>query len=115
MDIKERREPEINLSLGCSLAAMKKMKDNQYDLAIVDPPYGIGVNVSMGRRKGDKVSIYKKFYGEDKEAPSPEYFEELFRVSKEQIIWGANHFITRINRDSKGWIVWDKLFSKKIS
>lgn len=45
---------------------------------------------------------------EQNEPMSPQYFKELFRVSKNQIIWGANHFITRINKDSPCWIVWDK-------
>jgi site-specific DNA-methyltransferase (adenine-specific) len=83
-------------------------KDNEFDLAIVDPPYGIGINVNMGRRKGDKPSQYKKFAGEDKEPMSEEYFQELERVSKNQIIWGANHFRAR---NSSCWIVWDKLNS----
>lgn len=104
-----RTDPKINLHLGCSLQAMREMKDNQYDLAIVDPPYGIG-------RSGQKKTICKnpkhnrKYFenkGWDKEIPSPEYFEQLFRVSKDQIIWGANYFAEYLY-PSKGWIVWDK-------
>jgi site-specific DNA-methyltransferase (adenine-specific) len=104
-----KKEPEINLHLGCSLEAMREMKDNQYDLAIVDPPYGI-------KRSGQKLSICKnpnhnrKYFedkGWDNEIPPPEYFEHLFRVSKEQIIWGGNYFAKYLY-PSKGWIVWDK-------
>lgn len=67
---------------------MKEFPDGYFDLAIVDPPYGINVNHSMGRRKGDKKSDYPKAYW-DNEIPNDEYFKELFRVSKKQIIWGG--------------------------
>lgn len=105
----------INLNLGCSLEAMREMEDNQYDLAIVDPPYGISININMGRRSGDLPSQYKHFHGEDKESPPVEYFEHLIRVSRNQIIWGANHFISKMPWDSKSWIVWDKKFSNDVS
>jgi len=95
---------------------MKTCKDNEFDLAIVDPPYGINVNVSMGRRRGNKKSDYHKFAGGDSQAPEKEYFIELERVSKNQIIWGANHFIDRLpNPNSKSWVVWDKRFSNDVS
>lgn len=90
------------------MAMMRQYPDKHFDLAVVDPPYGIGVNVNMGRRKGDKKSNYHKYAGMDKEPPSVEFFRELMRVSKNQIIWGANHFISRIPFDSPSWIVWDK-------
>ena len=103
-----KKEPEINLHLGCSLQAMREMKDNQYDLAIVDPPYGI-------KRSGQKEYICKKGrsskkYFEhknwDRSIPSKEYFNHLFRISKEQIIWGGNYF-TQYLPGKMGWIVWD--------
>jgi len=95
---------------------MKTCKDNEFDLAIVDPPYGINVNVSMGRRAKDKKSSYHKFAGGDTDAPNKDYFIELQRVSKNQIIWGANHFIDRLpSPNSKSWIVWDKKFSNEVS
>ena len=88
---------------------MRQMPDKAYDLAIVDPPYGIGEN---GRNKTRsclaKSKDYKPFYGKDLKPPDEEYFRELFRVSKNQIIWGANHFISKIPYDSPCWIVWDK-------
>lgn len=68
---------------------MKTLPDKFFDLAIVDPPYGIGVNISMGRRKGDKKSTYKPFAGKDTEIPNNDYFLELFRISQNQIIWGG--------------------------
>jgi len=91
------------------LSAMKGMKDNEYDLAIVDPPYGIGINnQSQGKGGGvaRKINYTKKDW--DKNAPKPEYFSELIRVSKNQIVWGANHFISRMPFDSSCWVVWDK-------
>ena len=103
---------------------LRSMPDNAYDLAIVDPPYGIGEDgskaITRGRGKlfgkpnngGNALAYareYKPFIGNDKFAPTKEYFEELKRVSKHQIIWGANHFIENIpNASSSCWIVWDK-------
>jgi site-specific DNA-methyltransferase (adenine-specific) len=68
----------------------------------------------MGRRKGDKKSDYHKFSGEDKSIPSKEYFIELFRVSKNQIIWGGN-YMTEFLRHSSCWLLWDKLFSEEVT
>lgn len=93
---------------------MAYMEDKVFDLACVDPPYGINVNHNMGRRRGNKPSDYKPAIW-DNEPPSFEYFDELKRVSKNQIIWGANHFIERIALPSACWIVWDKLFSHDVS
>ena len=70
---------------------MKQFPDKYFDLAIVDPPYGIKVKNNMGRRHGTKKSDYPKAYW-DKVAPPPEYFTELFRVAKHSIIWGGNYF-----------------------
>lgn len=79
-------------------------------LAVVDPPYGIGEDGSKNHTRG-KLSVaknYKAFSGGDKEPPKTEYFKNLIEISKNQIIWGANHFISRIPYDSSCWIVWDK-------
>ena len=105
----------LDIRLMDCMDLMREYPDNHFDLAIVDPPYGINVNVSMGRRRGDSPSSYHKFSGDDKEAPNQEYFEELFRVSKVQIIWGANHFINRMPYDSPCWIAWDKGFSDEVT
>lgn len=89
---------------------MKEFPDGYFNLAVVDPPYGIGESGKKNHTRG-KVAIakdYKPFEGADLEAPNKEYFDELLRVSKNQIIFGANHFISRIPYDSHCWIVWDK-------
>lgn len=92
------------------LDGMKQFPDNFFDLAIVDPPYGICENGDKNHTRGKiaKAKNYKSFAGGDVEAPNEDYFRELFRVSKNQIIWGANHFISKIPYDSHCWIVWDK-------
>ena len=96
------------------MEGMKQIPDKYFDLAIVDPPYGIGVNHNMGRRKDDNPSNYKKAYWDNK-PPEKAYFKELIRVSKNQIIWGANHFIDKIALPSPCWISWDKMFSEEVS
>lgn len=96
------------------MEGMKEIPDKYFDLAIVDPPYGININHNMGRRKGNKDSPYKKVEW-DRLPPQEDYFKELFRVSKNQIVWGANHFMESINLNSSCWIVWDKLFSEEVS
>ena len=89
---------------------MRTQKDNAFDLAIVDPPYGIGESGATNKSRGKlaKAKDYKAFHGKDKEPPKQEYFDELKRVSKNQIVWGANHFINRIPFGSPCWLVWDK-------
>jgi len=101
------------------MPALRVTMDKAYDLAVVDVPYGIGEsmndNASRGRGRGGlkgSALAYAKDYGRkewDKQPPPPEYFKELLRVSKNQIIWGANHFIDRIPIPSSCWIVWDKV------
>jgi site-specific DNA-methyltransferase (adenine-specific) len=89
---------------------MREFPDGHFDLAIVDPPYGIGEDGSNNASRG-KCAVakdYKGFAGGDKEPPSLEYFDEIRRVSRHQIIWGANHFMDRVMRGSPAWIVWDK-------
>ena len=90
------------------MEAMKEMTDNQFDLAIVDPPYGIGMDKNRNSNKGkNRFKIYHDTNW-DLKAPDKKFFDELIRVSKNQIIWGANHFISKIPYDSSCWIVWDK-------
>lgn len=93
---------------------LKWLPDKCIDLVLTDPPYGINVSNNIGRRKGDKHSDYKKCDW-DNEAPKKEVFNEIIRVSKNQIIWGANHFINNIPFNSSCWLVWDKLFSEDVS
>jgi len=103
------------------LEAMKAYPDNYFELAIVDPPYGIGeaAGKNASRNKGfgkagikSKNITFAKDYGSknwDNEPASFAYFAELKRISVNQIIFGANHFIERIpNANSSSWIVWDK-------
>lgn len=93
---------------------MARYPDNYFDLAIVDPPYGININVSMGRRKGDKKSDYHKFAGQDSSIPSLDYFNELKRVSINQIIFGGN-YMTEFLSPSPCWLLWDKGFSEDVT
>lgn len=97
----------INLYNKDCMLALKEFKDNQFDLAIVDPPYGI--NAEQGTNRASRKQFADKKYGWDNEPPKKSYYKELFRVSKNQVIWGANHFIENIpNANSKSWLVWDK-------
>ena len=88
---------------------MRTLPDKAFDLAIVDPPYGINcAGGKIGNSCLAETKEYKKFFGDDKDAPDKSFFDELFRVSKNQIIWGANHFISRFAKDASCWVVWDK-------
>jgi site-specific DNA-methyltransferase (adenine-specific) len=86
-----------------NIKLMARYEDNYFDLAIVDPPYGINAGkMTMGSGKHEFV----KNKDWDSSAPNDEYFNELFRVSKNQIIWGGNYFKLPLNNN---WIIWDKL------
>jgi site-specific DNA-methyltransferase (adenine-specific) len=92
---------------------MAKFPDKFFDLAIVDPPYGI--KESLKKRENNKTDKWKnpikKIHNPKKwdlEPPRKKYFDELIRISQNQIIWGANHFISKIPLDSSCWVVWDK-------
>lgn len=98
----------INLYNGDCMEAMAKMKDKQFDLAIVDPPYGIGESNKKQRTRKKHVNrVVHKAKQWDSTIPSVEYFEQLFRVSKNQIIWGANYMVEYLP-PSMGWIFWEK-------
>ena len=101
----------LTITNECNMMLMARYPDKHFDLAIVDPPYGINVNMNMGVRKGEKRKHKSKQW--DKETPSKEYFNELFRVSKNQIIWGANNFCNLLKQSSE-WIYWDKLITGKV-
>ena len=90
---------------------MATLPDKAFDLAVVDPPYGIGEsgNKNCTRSNLTRSKNYKDFAGCDKQTPPREYFLELSRVSKNQIIFGANHFADKLEHpQSSCWIVWDK-------
>ena len=87
------------------IEVMKRYEDNYFDLAVVDPPYGIGANkmqLGNGKRK-----IYRGENDWDNSIPTAEYWEQLFRVSKNQIVWGGN-YMTEFLPPSRCWIFWDK-------
>jgi len=88
---------------------MARYEDNHFDLAIVDPPYGIDIN-SSGTHFKEKYDV-KEW---DKNTPTTEYFEELKRVSKNQIIWGGNYFLDRLG-NCKCYVVWDKKIAEDMS
>ncbi len=104
-----------NLVYNCDcMDFMKDIPNNYYDLAITDPPYGINYMNNFSTKLCDplpnrKAFIKRGFYKklEKDEIPKKEYFEELFRISKNQIIWGGNYFINFLY-NSKGIIIWDK-------
>ena len=91
-----------------NIALMARYPDKHFDLAIVDPPYGISRDKQQNSNDGKWG--FKKYHESnwDNNAPDIEYFNELKRISKNQIIWGANHFISKIPFDSSCWIVWEK-------
>ena len=102
----------INLYEGDCLPAMRKMADNQYDLAIVDPPYGINADLNqlkLANKRGftKNAGTYKEYHKTnwDNKIPDDNYFTELFRVSANQIIWGGNYFH---NLHLTGVIIWYK-------
>ena len=88
---------------------MPNYPDGYFDLAIVDPPYGIREDGAKNHSRG-LLAEPTKFTPKDwdKNSPDKSYFDELLRISKNQIIFGANHFISKIPYNSSCWIVWDK-------
>lgn len=109
----------INLTNEDNMKLMARYPNNYFELAIVDPPYGIG-ETGTGRNCYDKrrphiKTIRKEKYTKkdwDNAAPKKAYFIELFRVSKNQIIWGANYFNEHLP-SSMGWVFWDKKTEKQ--
>ena len=89
---------------------MKSIPDKYFDLAVVDPPYGIdrgGQKEIICKNPKHKRKAHKQ-KNWDNETPNAEYFKELFRVSKNQIIWGANYFVEYLDKGTMGWIFWYK-------
>ena len=109
---------KITITNEDNMALMARYPDNYFDLAIVDPPYGIGADEAQnnaaeqrikanGKSKAGKgYKLYKKSEW-DNDIPNAEYFKELQRVSKNQIVWGGN-YMTEHLPPSMGWIIWDK-------
>ncbi len=93
------------------MEGMKSFPDKHFDLAIVDPPYGLGDRLIKGGAKGGMGSLKNladNKVGKWDKIPDKEYFIELKRVSKKQIIWGGNYFLDFLG-SSDGMIVWDKM------
>lgn len=88
-----------------NIELMKHYPDKYFDLAVVDPPYGIGAENHAGNADNGWKQWDRKDW--DSSIPNEEYFTELFRVSKNQIIWGGNYFANLLP-NSQGWIFWDK-------
>jgi site-specific DNA-methyltransferase (adenine-specific) len=103
----ERKNSVVHL-MDC-IEGMKQYPDKWFDLAVVDPPYGININ-SSGTHFKEKYEI-KDW---DKATPIDEYFKELKRVSKNQIIWGGNYFLDRLG-NCKCFIIWDKKIAEDMS
>ncbi len=109
-------KPLIRAYNGDCMEFMKGLPDNAYDLAIVDPPYGIGHDSRGMSNRLSKSAKFKNYKGRqfkggewDSAPANVEYFIELMRVSSHYIIWGANHFIENIpNANSPSWVVWYK-------
>jgi len=101
--------PSSEVYLMDCMEALRQTPDNYYSLALVDPPYGLGMHKAQGTTKAKP----KKWCGGewDNETPTTEYWNELFRVSKNQIVWGANYFMENLNSGKK-WIVWDKMLDQ---
>ena len=90
------------------IEGMKRYPDKYFDLAVVDPPYGIGVSKTIHHQNNtiDKITTYNAKEW-DNAIPTAEYWEQLFRVSKNQIVWGGNYFSEYLY-PTKDWIIWDK-------
>lgn len=88
---------------------MATLPDKAFDLAIVDPPYGIGEDGAKNHSRCN-LAVSTKYIPKqwDRAKPTREYIDELIRVSAHQIIWGANHFVSTLAIDSSSWVVWDK-------
>ena len=108
------RKGNVLLINADCMDVMKLLDDKEFCLACVDPPYGIGMakttNIPNPKKgfKGNKLHNEKEW---DKEIPSKDYFLEVQRISKEQIIWGGNYF-TEYLKPTKAWIFWSKKETK---
>ena len=99
----------ITITNECNMELMKRYPDKYFDLAIVDPPYGIGIDgqkksINKNPKHNRKEHAQKNW---DNAIPNEDYFNELKRVSKNQIIWGGNYF-TEFLKPTKAWIFWYK-------
>ena len=107
---------KITITNEDNMLLMARYPDKYFDLEIVDPPYGINIqkmNYTQSTKGGiAKRNDYSNITDWDSNVPNKEYFNELFRISKNQIIWGGNYFELPL---TKSWIVWDKKTEEKYS
>lgn len=97
---------KIEIIQGDCMEVMAQYPDKYFDLAVVDPPYGIGDNkLTQG---GTWAAKYKKGDADWDVKPTPEYWQQLFRISVNQIVWGANYFMDEL-KPSRAFIIWDKI------
>ena len=103
---------KIQITNEDNMLLMARYPDKYFDLAIVDPPYGLGDRLVKGGAKGGMGTMKNladdKVITWDDKIPPPEYFTELQRVSKNQIIWGGNYFLDYLGK-TDGFVVWDKM------
>ncbi len=120
--MKEYKQDNLTIYNADCMEIMSRYEDNYFDLAVVDPPYGIGFDgdSTLGNNKSAKwknaTKDTKKYKIKewDKERPSKDYFNELMRVSEKQIIWGGNYFADLLPATG-GYIFWDKDLAKGMS
>lgn len=101
----------LDLRLADCMDVMREFPDKHFDLAIVDPPYGIGVdgkNLIANPSDADNKAMLEREHTWDSSPPNEEYFNELKRVSKNQIVWGGNYFLDHLGY-CKAPVIWDKL------
>ena len=89
------------------IKGMKHYPDKYFDLACIDPPYGIGHSLLSGEKRGSKFVRTERHVDWDI-LPTDDFWMELFRVSKNQIIWGGNYFLDNLP-STRGMIIWDKI------
>ncbi len=106
MGVSKMEEMINKVVQGDCLEIMRKMPDKSVDLCLTDPPYGIGMDKELHKKQGKYG--YKDYGNTNWDVkPTKEYFDEMIRVSKNQIIWGGNYFVDYLY-PSMGWMVWDK-------
>lgn len=108
--MKQFSESGITLYHADCLPALRTLPDDTFDLLICDCPYGIGEGGSKNHTRSVLAvsKDYKPYIGNDDTPPPQDFFDDAIRVSKNQIFFGANHFISKLPYDSPCWIVWDK-------
>ena len=108
MSEKITNNPIIEYCYGDCLSYMRSFADKQFNWACADPPYGLGKRLRDGGGKLKNTPMAKLYRGKEWDVlPSSEFWEELFRISQNQIIWGANYFMDYLP-STRGFVCWDK-------